>query len=296
MNYYTFHIGDFVRDTVHLDPMQELCYRRLIDLYYTNEGPLTDVQRTLSRKIRIDENIVDEVLQEFFTLEDSGWKHKRCDEEIAKFYRRSEAARSAGKASAAARSDNRSTKRSTSVQRKNNFSSTDVEQTSTTQYPIPINIEEDKSSSSATDAKASWSAETSFKISDSLLVRLQTAYPACDILAQAARAHEWLMANPQKRKKDYHRFLVGWLSRAQERGGDVASNRPGLSPRASAVMSALDHAAQVPVKNPPPPGWRELLLERADEPDMVPERWEDCFPSIQSYARELYERKGVATA
>jgi len=293
VNYYTFHIGDFIRDTVHLEPMQELCYRRLLDLYYTNEGALTDVQRTLSRKVRLDENLVAEVLQEFFQLDDSGWKHKRCDEEIARFYRKSEAARAAGKASAAARSNKRSNGRSTDVQRKRNGSLTAVEQPSTTQYPVPISTEEDKSSSSRTDAKASWSENGAFEISDSLRLRLQKAYPACDVERQAARAHEWLIANPAKRKKDHHRFLVSWLGRAQERGGDVASTPiGGRNARFGEVLSALDHAAQNPVKREAPPGWRDLLLEMAEDPDMVPATWEECYPSVQKYALELYERKG----
>jgi hypothetical protein len=147
--------------------------------------------------------------------------------------------------------------------------------------------------SSRTDAKASWSENGGFEIPESVLLRLQKAYPACDVERQAARAHEWLLANPLKRKKDHHRFLVSWLGRAQERGGDVAS-RPigGRNARFGEVMSALDHAAQNPVKRVAPPGWRELLLEMADDPDMVPESWEECYPSVQKYALELYERKG----
>ena len=50
------------------------------------------------------------------------------------------------------------------------------------------------------------------------------AYPACDIELQLNKAAAWLEANPDKRKKNYKKFLSGWLSRAQERGGDVKSN------------------------------------------------------------------------
>ena len=41
---------------------------------------------------------------------------------------------------------------------------------------------------------------------------------------RAARA--WVIANPKKKKSQWHRFLTGWLSRAQERGGSLKSNRP----------------------------------------------------------------------
>lgn len=46
------------------------------------------------------------------------------------------------------------------------------------------------------------------------------AFPALEIKSQIARAHQWLLANPTKRKKAVRRFLVAWLTRSQERGGD----------------------------------------------------------------------------
>lgn len=52
------------------------------------------------------------------------------------------------------------------------------------------------------------------------------AYPACDIDRQVAAAAEWAKANPRKAKRNWRRFIVNWLSRKQERGGDVASTRP----------------------------------------------------------------------
>ncbi len=55
----------------------------------------------------------------------------------------------------------------------------------------------------------------------------KTAYPACDIDAQLARANQWLIANPTKaHKKRWRRFITGWLSRSQEKGGDMRSNTP----------------------------------------------------------------------
>lgn len=46
------------------------------------------------------------------------------------------------------------------------------------------------------------------------------AYPACDIKIELRRMIEWIKANPKKgRKSDYRRFIVGWLSRGQDKGG-----------------------------------------------------------------------------
>jgi hypothetical protein len=53
-----------------------------------------------------------------------------------------------------------------------------------------------------------------------------TAYPACDINTELAKAGEWILANPTKGKKsNYRRFIVNWLSRAQDRGGSAPSRR-----------------------------------------------------------------------
>lgn len=72
-------------------------YRRLIDLYYTTEGPLPDDMRHLCRHVRArmpeEVEAVEQVLKEFFTLTVDGWRHKRCDREIASFLGKSEKAR-----------------------------------------------------------------------------------------------------------------------------------------------------------------------------------------------------------
>jgi len=47
MNYYPFHVGDYASHTAHLEPMEDLAYRRLLDLYYLRETPLpADIQST----------------------------------------------------------------------------------------------------------------------------------------------------------------------------------------------------------------------------------------------------------
>jgi hypothetical protein len=45
------------------------------------------------------------------------------------------------------------------------------------------------------------------------------AFPACDIEAELMKMAEWLKANPEKRKKNYRKFIFNWLSRSQDRGG-----------------------------------------------------------------------------
>jgi len=40
MNYYPFHVGDYAAHTAHLEPMEDLAYRRMLDVYYLREEPL----------------------------------------------------------------------------------------------------------------------------------------------------------------------------------------------------------------------------------------------------------------
>ncbi len=80
MNYYPFHIGDYMVHTRHLSLMEDLAYRRLLDLYYTHEGNLpADAARLIGMREHATE--VETVLGEFFP----GGKNKRADEELAKY-------------------------------------------------------------------------------------------------------------------------------------------------------------------------------------------------------------------
>ncbi|MDH5858995.1 YdaU family protein [Lampropedia aestuarii] len=105
MNYYPFHIGDYITHTAHLSPLEDIAYRRLLDLYYQTEGALTgDVQR-LSRLIRMREHEqeVAHVLDEFFTCRDERWFHARCDAELMRMTDKQAKARASAEASVNAR-------------------------------------------------------------------------------------------------------------------------------------------------------------------------------------------------
>ena len=81
----------------------------MIDIYYQSEQPFND-RSTLARRIRTSVETVDVILNEFFVLEDDGcWHNKRVDEEIAKYHGKLTQASKAGKASAEARLNKRST-------------------------------------------------------------------------------------------------------------------------------------------------------------------------------------------
>jgi uncharacterized protein YdaU (DUF1376 family) len=83
MQYYSFHIGDYAKKTQHLTNEEDLCYRRLLDLYYDQENlPLTGGLATLSRRLRVSESALKNVLDEFFP----DGKNQHADEKIAEYY------------------------------------------------------------------------------------------------------------------------------------------------------------------------------------------------------------------
>jgi uncharacterized protein YdaU (DUF1376 family) len=111
MHYYQFNIGDYASHTRHLDPMEDLAYRRLLDLYYLHERPLNVDATSVAKQIglRDEAATVRDVLNEFFELTDEGYRSSRADREIAHFHAKIEQASRAGKASAERRSNGRST-------------------------------------------------------------------------------------------------------------------------------------------------------------------------------------------
>lgn len=88
MHYYQFNIKDWALHTAHLSLEEEAIYHRLVNYYYDTESPILDDSRGMVfRRCRIaDHDLANNILQEFFVLEDKAWTHKRCDQEIAKYH------------------------------------------------------------------------------------------------------------------------------------------------------------------------------------------------------------------
>jgi uncharacterized protein YdaU (DUF1376 family) len=97
MNYYPFHIGDYISHTSHLTDAEDLAYRRMIDLYYQSEQPFADVEY-VARRVKSTPEIISVLLSDFFVKTEDGWRNKRADEEIEKYHAKAESARNANKA------------------------------------------------------------------------------------------------------------------------------------------------------------------------------------------------------
>jgi uncharacterized protein YdaU (DUF1376 family) len=97
MNFYPFHIGDYISHTNHLTDAEDLAYRRMIDLYYQSENSFPNDIEWIARRVRSNGEIVARLLIDFFALEDDRWHSYRADKEIAKYQFLSESGKKGAK-------------------------------------------------------------------------------------------------------------------------------------------------------------------------------------------------------
>ena len=150
MNFYPFHVGDYASHTAHLEPMEDLAYRRMLDLYYLGEGELPLSIEALARLIRMRGFLaeVKVVLDEFFVQTPTGWMHERCNQELDHMRDKQAKAKASAAASVAARSTGVKPEPKTNlvlVKPPVNERSTDAERTlsersTDAELPIPIPI------------------------------------------------------------------------------------------------------------------------------------------------------------
>jgi len=99
MHYYRFNIGDYKSHTSHLDPLEDIAYRRMLDYCYLNEiglpESLEEIGRLISMRTHCD--CIANVLREFFYIENCVYKNKRVEIDLHDFKSKSEKAASSAK-------------------------------------------------------------------------------------------------------------------------------------------------------------------------------------------------------
>jgi hypothetical protein len=95
--------------------------------------------------------------------------------------------------------------------------------------PVPTS-EPAKPSRSRAKSSLSWSADSGWEgITDADRSEWATAFPGAVLAQELAKATAWLKANPQRcGKRNWRRFVVGWLQRCQDKGG--TNREPGNRP------------------------------------------------------------------
>jgi hypothetical protein len=102
-------------------------------------------------------------------------------------------------------------------------------------------------------------------LDEEFLERLRKAFPRANVEAEVKKAELWLYANSAKRKKNYERFLINWMSRAENQR---AENLNGGSLNANTERkggSSGKNGRYVPVTKKNYPDSREPLVSRAGE-------------------------------
>lgn len=100
MHYYKFNIGDYQSHTAHLEPLEDIAYRRMIDWCYLHEKPLPPSIEEISRLIRMrsHSDCIANVLREFFIEHEDGYFCKRIEKEIEAYNEKSEKAKASAEA------------------------------------------------------------------------------------------------------------------------------------------------------------------------------------------------------
>lgn len=101
MHYYTFNIADYRKDTGHLTTLEHGIYRQLLDWYYLEEVPIPKETQTVIRRLRLgsesDMQALQNVLNDFFVLQDDGYHQLRCDDQIERYHDKAEVNKVNGK-------------------------------------------------------------------------------------------------------------------------------------------------------------------------------------------------------
>ena len=100
MHYYQFNLGDYAAKTQHLDEMEDLAYRRMIDLYMRLESPLPNDEKEIARLIRMRSHTesISNVLRDFFELTHNGYVDQSLQDIVDKYKEKSYKAKKSAEA------------------------------------------------------------------------------------------------------------------------------------------------------------------------------------------------------
>lgn len=209
--------------------MEDLAYRRLLDLYYSSEKPITNDIKKLSRLISLPdfEDDIKQVLEDFFESTDDGYVQNRVVEEIAKYHAKADAARANGKKGGRpkkAKQNPEETEGEPKKTQSDNLANPEKTGSKANQEPI-TNNQETVTNVFNTPAKPSLCG-VQFETRDGVWICPDDYYQACcdqygqhNVDGEFKNAAFWLLSNPAKRKtaRGMKKFLGSWLQRKAER-------------------------------------------------------------------------------
>lgn len=241
MHYYQFHIGDYQRDTAHLDDMEDLAYRRMLDLYYKEEEPLPlDIKR-LAKLIRMRTHCecIANVLHEYFERTENGWVNHRAEQDLAEIMVKSAKAKAAAEARWAKKTKQKQSLNANALQ-------TQCKRNADGMLPITHNpIPKTNNTFSKAPHPSGYVAEgeyfmptnrydtqgETYPVTKKQIDNWRKLYPNVEVDSEIRKMIGWLDGNPSKRKtmQGMKRFANNWLAKAQDQGGQKSGSILGSS-------------------------------------------------------------------
>ena len=99
VHYYQFNIKDYSFATIRMTLIEDLAFRRMLDLYYESEKPLPCELKRVSKLIGMSDHQeeIRSILNEFWTETELGWVNDRAEKEIVAYQAKADTARANGK-------------------------------------------------------------------------------------------------------------------------------------------------------------------------------------------------------
>ena len=99
MHYYQFNIKDYSFATIRMSLMEDLAFRRMLDLFYESEKPLPCELKRIAKLIGMKDHQeeIRDVLNDFWNETEDGWVNCRAQEEITLYQAKASTARANGK-------------------------------------------------------------------------------------------------------------------------------------------------------------------------------------------------------
>ena len=247
MHYYQFNIADYRKDTMHLSRLEHGIYRDLIDWYYLDEQPIPLETQSVSRRLRLvseeEAKALKNVLSDFFTLSDDGYRHSRIDAEIANYSATCDKNKENGKKGGRPKAIKPLNGKEDNPIGSESVTTGNPNETQINPNQEPITNNHKPSKPFVSREKIAFDG-SNFKNTESYIEGWGKAYPAIDVTIELNKASVWLIANPQNKKSNYARFLNNWLCKAQDKAPKVSSTTVSIGKPWFLTSTGIENKAE----------------------------------------------------
>jgi uncharacterized protein YdaU (DUF1376 family) len=88
MKWYKFNVADYLETTKEIPDAEDLAFRRMIDLYYMREGPLTLDHHELEQQVGLDWDCIEPILRDFFRATPEGYVNDALQIDLEKWVKK----------------------------------------------------------------------------------------------------------------------------------------------------------------------------------------------------------------